>query len=447
MTTIGYATLQIVPSLKGVSAAIDKQLDGTSAGRKVGQQFGKAAAQSTDFSGVERKAEESGKRAASKWGGAFKAFAGGLVAGIGTAGVAGIFATLDKGFDRLKSIDQARFKLQALGNDAGSVQTIMDNALASVKGTAFGLQDAATAAASAVAAGIKPGQDLTKYLKEVGDAAAVAGTNFDDMGSIFNKIQTSNKAYTDDLQQLSDRGLPIFQWLQKEYGVTADKLSDMVQKGEVDAAHFQAAIDKNIGGAAQKMGQSFDGAVDNMEASVARLGANFLTAILGGENGNELEGPTEAIGRLTTKFDEIGEWVKAHAPQIRQFFQTVAEDVKAVGEQLSNVLGFLAQHPHAIEAVVIAFAAWKTIDGVSSLVSSIGGVGKALDILPGKASSSAGLISKALGAVVIPAALLEILQTGATELHDKWQADFDRNWPHRLLRHGGPRHRPHPRNA
>jgi len=44
MTTIGYATLQIIPSLDGVSSAIDKQLGGTlkAAGTKGGKDFAKA---------------------------------------------------------------------------------------------------------------------------------------------------------------------------------------------------------------------------------------------------------------------------------------------------------------------------------------------------------------------------------------------------------------------
>ena len=106
----------------------------------------------------------------------------------GTA-VAGIFLT--KGFQRLTAIDDARGKLQALGHSAETVDVIMDNALASVKGTAFGLGDAATAAASAVAAGIEPGQELERYLGLIGDTAAIAGAEFSDMGAIFNKVMTS----------------------------------------------------------------------------------------------------------------------------------------------------------------------------------------------------------------------------------------------------------------
>lgn len=130
--------------------------------------------------------------------------------GAGTVAAAGLGAALTSGFKRLTAIDDARFKLQGLGNDAGQVQSIMDNALAAVKGTAFGLDEAATTAASAVAAGIKPGEELTGYLKLTADTAAIAGTSLADMGGIFNSVQTSGKAMTGDLRMLADRGLPVF---------------------------------------------------------------------------------------------------------------------------------------------------------------------------------------------------------------------------------------------
>ena len=65
---------------------------------------------------------------------------------------------LFKGGQRLVAIDDATNKLEGLGHSAKEVQRIMDNALASVKGTAFGLDEAATTAAGAVASGIQPGK-------------------------------------------------------------------------------------------------------------------------------------------------------------------------------------------------------------------------------------------------------------------------------------------------
>ena len=192
--------------------------------------------------------------------------------------------TLAKGFNRLTGIDDAKAKLKGLGHDAESVTEIMNSAMESVKGTSYGMDAAATTAASAVAAGIQPGKELTRYLSLTADAAAIAGASMADMGSIINKVQTSQIAYTDDLNQLADRGIPIYQWLAEAAGITAAQVKEMASEGQISSQMFLDAIEKNIGGAAKIMGESsFTAAISNIGASISRIGANFLDA--GGKGG------------------------------------------------------------------------------------------------------------------------------------------------------------------
>ncbi len=201
-----------------------------------------------------------------------------------TATSALVGLTLVKGFNRLTGIDDAKAKLKGLGHDAESVTEIMNSAMESVKGTSYGMDAAATTAASAVAAGIQPGKELTRYLSLTADAAAIAGASMADMGSIINKIQTSQIAYTDDLNQLADRGLPIYQWLAEAAGITAAEVKEMASEGQISSQMFLDAIEKNIGGAAKIMGESsFTAAISNIGASISRIGANFLDA--GGKGG------------------------------------------------------------------------------------------------------------------------------------------------------------------
>ncbi|GAA0960186.1 tape measure protein [Frigoribacterium faeni] len=255
-TESAVAYVSVVPVAKGAGKLIEKEIDPASLGTSVGSKMSGGFLKSVGSMAVKT-----------------TAVIGGAVTAIG-ATIAGVAAK--KGIDRLLDIDDAQGKLKGLGHNVDGIAKIMDSALASVKGTAFGLGDAATVAASAVAAGIKPGTDLTKYLSLTADAATIAGVSLDEMGSIINKTTTSGKVYTDSLNQLADRGIPIFQWLQDEYGVSAEKLSEMVQKGEVDSATFRKVIEDNIGGAALASGQTVRGAWANVGAALGRLGAMFL---------------------------------------------------------------------------------------------------------------------------------------------------------------------------
>lgn len=237
-----------------------------------------------------------------------------LKAGVLTTGVAvgGLLAaSLVKGMGRLTAIDTAEGKLRGLGHSTQSTAKIMDSALASVKGTAFGLGDAATVAASAVAAGIAPGKELTKYLSLTGDAATIAGSSLSEMGSIFNQVQASGTVYTDTLNQLSDRGIPILQWLQAEYGVTAEALAKMVKGGEVDSATFMKVINDNIGGAALESGNTVVGAFENVKAAMGRLGAAALGPgfeRLPGQMASittALDDTAKSVGPLAKAFDHL----------------------------------------------------------------------------------------------------------------------------------------------
>ncbi|MGH3956952.1 MAG: tape measure protein [Mycobacterium sp.] len=290
--------------------------------------------------------------------GAITRVAGPAAIALGVAGVA--YKTLSAGFDRAKSLDSTRFKLQALGNDATATAQIMAAAQGSVKGTAFSMDEAATTAATAVAAGVKPGEDLAKYLGTVADAAAIAGADMSDMGHIFNKVQTSGKAMTDDLNMLGDRGLPIFAWLQKEYKVTGAELSKMVEKGQVDAATFQKVIAENVGGAAKKMGGTFEGSVKNMGAALGRLGESIISPFLGSG--------TDALGQITVGIDKVAGFIKEHQPEIIRF-------AAAVGTGFTSMAGAVSRgFATAIRGVA------KFVDGIKT---ASGGIGKFLSVIPG----------------------------------------------------------------
>jgi tape measure domain-containing protein len=233
-----------------------------------------------DASGFGADIQSKGKQILGKVGGVLgdalstglKTTAAAASAAIGT--IMGI--SLAKGFGRLEAIDTAKGKLDGLGYSAEQVEGIMKDALASVKGTAFGLGDAAGLAASMLAAGVAPGEDLTRTLKLMGDTATIAGVGLGEMGNVFGDVAASGKLTGDSLFQLQDRGIPVLQWLAKQYGVTSEEAKKMVKEGKVSFADFQTAIEANIGGAALKSGDTFKGGLANVQAALGRLGASAL---------------------------------------------------------------------------------------------------------------------------------------------------------------------------
>lgn len=224
------------------------------------------------------------------------------------------------GFNRALSIEQAEFKLQGLGHSAEEVDKIMENSLASVKGTAYGLDEAATVAASAVAAGVKPGEDLERTLKLVGDAATISGRDMNSMGAIFNKVAASGKMTGEELNQLTDAGIPMLQLLGDSLGKTNEEVRDMVSKGKIGFDEFRNAIEQGMSGAALTMGQTFSGALDNTKAAMSRLGKTFMDPFM--------KGMTPALGTLTDIIDMVASGTT----------EGLEEKTKLLGDQLGGMI-------------------------------------------------------------------------------------------------------------
>ncbi|MGQ4548305.1 tape measure protein [Dermabacteraceae bacterium P13077] len=248
---LGVAYLSLVPSLKGATRSIESQL-------------GKAETE------IARKGNFGGALF-----GTLKK--GAVVAGAGIVSILG--ASLWKGFGRLSAIENAQAKLRGLGHDAKSITQIMKDSLAAVKGTAYGLEEAATVSAVMVASGIKPGKELEKTLRLVADSATISGQSMSDMGRIWASVAARGKLQGDDAMQLMSAGIPIWQMLGKEMNVTAGQAQELASKGKVSFETFRVAMEKNLGGAAKESGNTVTGSFKNMLAALGRFGAGLVGII------------------------------------------------------------------------------------------------------------------------------------------------------------------------
>ena len=308
-TPIAVRYLGLVPTLKGFDRNLAKELGGSrikgiagSAGGGIGSRLVSGMTKTLKVGAVA---------------------AGGAVAGIlGTAVV--------KGFGRLSAIENAEAKLKGLGNSAETTSAIMSDALAAVKGTAFGMDEAATTAASAVAAGLKPGKELESYLRLVGDAATIAGTDMSSMGSIFNKVATSGKVQGDVFAQLGDMGIPIVTLLAEEMGVTAEEVYKLGSAGKIGTEEFLAAM-SSMSGAALEGGNTTTGAFKNMGAALSRFGATLLSGIY------PLLGPI--FGQITGLLDGATAAVEPFLERIQPLFESAATKVLGYTGLFTDSLG------------------------------------------------------------------------------------------------------------
>lgn len=337
---IGVAYVHVEPSGKGFGKSIEGD---------IGDAVNKAS-------------KKSSNTLISKIGGAF-----GKIGKVGTGAIAtiagGITALAAKGgFTRALNIENAQAKLKGLGHDSASVTEIMNDALASVKGTAFGLGDAATVAASLSASGIKEGDQLTKILKTVADTAQISGRSLTDIGTIFGSVAARGKLQGDDMLQLMSSGIPVLQMLGKHLNKTSAEVSDMVSDGKIDFQTFADAMQEGLGGAAQSAGTTFTGALANVKAALSRLGETAATPVLNGLRGlfNQAiplidaftaavkptlekvgaglqKGLEQAIPTAAAFFDKLGK--SQTVQQFASYLASLKDDLKELGSSLSGAAG------------------------------------------------------------------------------------------------------------
>lgn len=378
----------------------------------------------------------------SKIGGAF-----GKIGKVGTGAIAtiagGITALAAKGgFTRALNIENAKAKLKGLGHDSASVTEIMNDALASVKGTAFGLGDAATVAASLSASGVKEGGELTQVLKTVADTAQISGRSLTDIGTIFGSVAARGKLQGDDMLQLMSSGIPVLQMLGKHLNKTSAEVSDMVSDGKIDFQTFADAMKEGLGGAAQSAGTTFTGALANVKAALSRLGETAATPVLNGLRGlfNQAiplidsftaavkptlekvgaglqKGLEQAIPTVTAFFDKLGK--SQTVQQFASYLASLKDDLKELGSSLSGAAGAvwnvisepLSELYNQAKGQLPAIA-----DGFKTLLHAVSGLldyvsAHADSIIPlAKGITAFVLASKGIGAVsagfkALPAAL------------------------------------------
>lgn len=345
---------------------------------------------------------------------------GGLTAGLvgpalqlGGKLVSALTTPLTKGFDRLVAIDNAEAKLRGLGQSAEDVEAIMGNALAAVKGTAFGLDAAAGTAGTLVAAGIKPGQDLERILRMVADGATIAGTDMGDMGAIFGKVAANGKLTGEVMQQMMDRQIGVLPKLAEMYGVTNEEAQKMVSEGKVSFEDFAQVMENTLGGAALSSGDTFKGAMANLQASFGRIGANFLRPLF------EQLAPT--LTALTSAFGPLEEIAGGLGEKVGQFLVPVFEGLRAVLSSgfdfspFAELLGYLS--PLGLAFKVLQPVLPLVMDSLGQIAAVVGGaLSQVLQVVLPILGQLVQLFSDVLATILPP--LMPLITTLATVLGD-----------------------------
>lgn len=230
---------------------------------------------------------------------------------------------VEGGKKRALAIEQAKFQFKGLGMD---VEATMAVALAAVKGTAFGLDEAATAAANFGASAI-PIEGIGVALKGIAGVAALSGSSFADIADVFSKVAGQGRLMGDDLNRLATRGVNAAATLAQALGTTEVEIRKMVGEGKISFDLFASAMDNAFGEHSKKASETFQGAAANMRAALSRIGASFATA--------DFEAQRRQLNAFTPFIDNIAVALQPVIDAFTEFSRIRADGIVAIFDALN----------------------------------------------------------------------------------------------------------------
>ena len=201
--------------------------------------------------------------------------------------------------------------------------------------TPFQIEAVAKSARQLIASGSGI-EDVNQQLQFLGDIAATSGQPIDEIAAIFSKVNAKGKVELESLNQLAERGIPIFTALSEATGLPADQLG----AGRVSVDQFNEVLKSfsTEGGFAsgamerlsQTAGGKFSTALDNLKLAGAALAESLLPTLKG----------------LLDNFVSLMQAVINLDPEAKKFLLTAAGIAAALGPLLvilpSIVQGFMA---------------------------------------------------------------------------------------------------------
>jgi hypothetical protein len=156
---------------------------------------------------------------------------------IGTALVAGLGTLIKKGAE----LQTLRVGFRSIMGGAENAAAMVDKLNEFTASTPFRLEQVSRSARQLIAVGVGV-DDITDSMRMLGDIAAASGNQIEDIAAIFAKVKAKGKVDLEALNQMAERGIPIFDELRK---VTGDANMEF-GAGKVSVDDFNTALENMV---------------------------------------------------------------------------------------------------------------------------------------------------------------------------------------------------------
>lgn len=216
-------------------------------------------------------------------------------------------------------------------------------------------------------------EQLTKF-GNMGGAFGIQEDSLKEMVRQYSQVQMATVAYTEDLNILQDRGVPIYKALAEVTGKSVAEVKKMAGEGKISADIYNKAIDsiaKTTDGAMAKQSRTFSGMVSTLKDNLTTVSQKIVEPLF--------EKLIEVMPKIIDVIDKVTENLDKGLP----LYESVKDAISSVfGEDTWNKI-------NRVKNIVIAFvgamALLKTVMAISNFITS---VSSAFNVLSGALQKS-----------------------------------------------------------
>ena len=226
---------------------------------------------------------------------------------VGTAIIGGVVAGMTAVIKAGADMQRVEVGFRSIMGSAEGASQMVDKLNQFTASTPFRLEEVARSARNLIAVGVGV-DDVNDRLSMLGDIAAASGNSISDIAAAFAKVQAKGKVELENLNQLAERSIPIFDALRE---VTGDANMEFgagsvtVEQYNQALAHMAAEggfANDAMANLSETVSGKFSTAMDNLTQALGKFAekSGLLAAVT-----DVLDDTTRMLGRFSTSNDDV----------------------------------------------------------------------------------------------------------------------------------------------
>ena len=139
--------------------------------------------------------------------------------------------------------------------------------------TPFSTEQVNNAGKSLLAFGITT-EDLIPTLKAVGDIASGTGKDFNELATIYGKAKVAGTLFPEDINQLTEAGVPIIQEFAKQLGVSTSEVKKLASEGKISFENLEEGF-RSLTSEGGKFADLMNAQSQSLEGLQSTMNSNF----------------------------------------------------------------------------------------------------------------------------------------------------------------------------